>query len=148
VIRDSVLVIATHYGPDGLGIESWWGARFSPPVQTGPGAHLAPCTVHYVPDLFLRGKAAGTCCYLEYTYTYNLPLGLHTLFYGELINKRHENNFRILDFPWQIETKAIKKFPAFKGPLVHNRAQTFVWEAYPRSGVFTVQLQVLFLQCP
>jgi len=29
--------IATGYGLDGPGIESRWGARFSPPVQTGPG---------------------------------------------------------------------------------------------------------------
>jgi len=33
--------MATHYGLDGPGIESWWGARFSTPVQTGPGAHPA-----------------------------------------------------------------------------------------------------------
>ena len=31
--------IATRYGLDGPGIESRWGARFSAPVQTGPGAH-------------------------------------------------------------------------------------------------------------
>jgi hypothetical protein len=37
--RDSVVDIATRYGLDGLGIESRWGARFSLPVQTGPGAH-------------------------------------------------------------------------------------------------------------
>jgi len=32
----------TGYGLDGPGIESRWGARFSAPVQTGPGAHTAP----------------------------------------------------------------------------------------------------------
>ena len=37
--------IATGYGLDGPGIESRWGARFSPPVQTGPGAHPASCTM-------------------------------------------------------------------------------------------------------
>jgi hypothetical protein len=36
---DSVLGIATCYGLDGLRIESRWGARFSVPIQTGPGAH-------------------------------------------------------------------------------------------------------------
>jgi hypothetical protein len=35
--------IATGYGLDGPGIESWWGARFSAPVQTGLGAHPASC---------------------------------------------------------------------------------------------------------
>jgi len=30
---------------DGTGIESRWGARFSAPVQTGPGAHPAPYTM-------------------------------------------------------------------------------------------------------
>ena len=37
--------IATGYGLDGLGIESRWGAKFSAPVQTGPGAHPASCTM-------------------------------------------------------------------------------------------------------
>jgi hypothetical protein len=37
--------IATGYGLDGPGIESRWGARLSAPVQTGPGAHPASCTM-------------------------------------------------------------------------------------------------------
>jgi len=37
--------IATDYGLDGPGIESWWGARFSAPVQTGRGAHPASYTM-------------------------------------------------------------------------------------------------------
>jgi hypothetical protein len=36
--------IATDYGLDGLGIESRWGRDFLP-VQTGPGAHPAFCTM-------------------------------------------------------------------------------------------------------
>jgi len=37
--------IATGYVLVGPGIESrWGGARFSAPVQTGPGAHPASCT--------------------------------------------------------------------------------------------------------
>ena len=35
----------TGYGLDGTGIESLWRARFSAPVQTGPGAHPASCTM-------------------------------------------------------------------------------------------------------
>jgi hypothetical protein len=41
VVRDSSVSIATRYGLDGPGIESRWGARFSAPVQTCPGAHPA-----------------------------------------------------------------------------------------------------------
>ena len=37
--------IATDYGLDGPAIESRWGERFSAPVQTGPGAHPASCTM-------------------------------------------------------------------------------------------------------
>ena len=37
--------IATGCGLDGPGIESRWGVRFSVPVQTGPGAHPASCTI-------------------------------------------------------------------------------------------------------
>ena len=43
--RDSSVGIATRYGLDGLRIESRWGARFSAPVQTGPGAYPASCTM-------------------------------------------------------------------------------------------------------
>jgi len=41
----SIVDIATGYGLDGPGIESRWEARFSAPVQTGPGAHPASCTM-------------------------------------------------------------------------------------------------------
>jgi hypothetical protein len=43
--RDSSVGIATRYGLDGTGIESRWRARFSSPVQTGPGAHPASYTM-------------------------------------------------------------------------------------------------------
>jgi hypothetical protein len=40
--RDSSVGKATRYGLGCPWIESWWGGgRFSAPVQTGPGAHLA-----------------------------------------------------------------------------------------------------------
>jgi hypothetical protein len=41
----SVVGIATGYWLDGPGIESLWEARFSAPVQTGPGAHPSSCTM-------------------------------------------------------------------------------------------------------
>ena len=41
----SVIGITIGYGLDGPRIESRWGARFSAPVQTGPGAHSASCTM-------------------------------------------------------------------------------------------------------
>ena len=41
----SVVGIASAYGLDGPGIESRWEARFSAPVQTGPEAHPASCTM-------------------------------------------------------------------------------------------------------
>jgi len=41
----SVVGIATGYGLGGPGIESRWGARFSAPVQSGPGTHTASCTM-------------------------------------------------------------------------------------------------------
>jgi hypothetical protein len=44
---------ATDYGLDGPGIESRWGARFSAPVQTGPGSHPASCKMYRV---FSGGK--------------------------------------------------------------------------------------------
>ena len=43
--RDSSVGIATLYELDGPGIESRWGAKFSAPVQTGPGVHPASYTV-------------------------------------------------------------------------------------------------------
>jgi len=43
--RDSSAGIVTRYVLDGPGIESRWEARFSAPVQTGPGAHPASYTM-------------------------------------------------------------------------------------------------------
>ena len=43
--RDSSVGIATRYRLDGPGIESRWGARFSAPVQNGPGAHPTSYTM-------------------------------------------------------------------------------------------------------
>jgi len=37
--------IVTRYGLDVPGIESRWGARFSTPVQTGPGTYPASYTL-------------------------------------------------------------------------------------------------------
>jgi hypothetical protein len=45
VRRNSSVDIASRYGLDDPGIESRWGVRFSLPVQAGPGAHPASCTV-------------------------------------------------------------------------------------------------------
>ena len=47
---------ATRYGLDGPGAEFRWGARFSAPVQTGPGAHPASYTMGT--GSFLGGIAA------------------------------------------------------------------------------------------
>ena len=41
----SVVSMATGYVLDGPEIESRWGARFSSPVQTGPGLHPSSCTM-------------------------------------------------------------------------------------------------------
>ena len=41
----SVVGIGTGYGLDGPGIEFRWEARFSAPVQTGPGAHSISCII-------------------------------------------------------------------------------------------------------
>ena len=39
--QDSSVGIVTCYRQDGPGIKSWWGAKFSVPFQTGPGADPA-----------------------------------------------------------------------------------------------------------
>jgi hypothetical protein len=41
----SLVGIATGYRLDAPGIEPRWGAKFSAPVQNGPGAHPAFCTM-------------------------------------------------------------------------------------------------------
>jgi hypothetical protein len=86
--RDCVVGTATRYGLDGPGIESRWGVRFSAPVQTGPGAHPASCTMGNgtFPGVKRPGRGVD---YLphpapslkkEYSYTSTPPLGLHGLF--------------------------------------------------------------------
>ena len=71
VDQDRTVGIATHYGLNGPGIESWGRARFSAPIQTGPGAHPASytmgtgsspgvkqlgCDIDHPPHLVLRLK--------------------------------------------------------------------------------------------
>jgi hypothetical protein len=53
-ISHSVKQLATGWT---VGIESQWGAKFSAPVQTGPGAHTASYTMGT--RSFPGGKAAG-----------------------------------------------------------------------------------------
>ena len=50
--------IANHYRMNGPGIESHWGARFSAPVQNGPGAHPTSCTMNIV-SLYRRQSGLG-----------------------------------------------------------------------------------------
>jgi hypothetical protein len=57
VCQDSVVSIATLYELESPGIESRWGARFSAPVQTAPGAHPASYTMGT--GSLSRGKAVG-----------------------------------------------------------------------------------------
>jgi len=45
VYRDSSVSVTTRYALDGSGIESRWGAKFSAPVQAGPGSHPASSTM-------------------------------------------------------------------------------------------------------
>jgi len=49
----------TRYGLDGPKIESSWGARFSAPVQTGPGAHPASYTMGSESFLELKWPGRG-----------------------------------------------------------------------------------------
>jgi hypothetical protein len=90
--RDSSVGVVTRYGLDGPRIESRWAARFSAPVQTGPGAHPACYTLStgsfpavkrpehggdHSPHLATRLKKA-------YSYTSTPPLGLRSLSQGDL----------------------------------------------------------------
>ena len=55
--QDTSVGIATRYGLDGPGIESWWGTRFSAPVQIGTGLTQAP--TQWVTGLFPGVKRLG-----------------------------------------------------------------------------------------
>ena len=54
--RDSAVGIATRYGLDGPGVESWWGRDFPRPSRPALGPTLPP--IRWVPGLFPGGKAA------------------------------------------------------------------------------------------
>jgi hypothetical protein len=51
----------SHYGLDGPGIGSRWEAKFSAPVQTGPGAHTASYTIGTgsLPGVKRPGRGVG-----------------------------------------------------------------------------------------
>ena len=57
--RDSSVGIVTRYGMDGPGIESQWGARFSAPVQTDPGAHPASLSTGPFPGVKRPGRGVA-----------------------------------------------------------------------------------------
>ena len=91
--RDSLVGIATRYELDGPGIESRWGVRFSAPVQTGPGAHPASCTMGtgYLPGVKRPGRGVDHSppSSAEFEgrvelYICSPPLGLRGLLQGEL----------------------------------------------------------------
>ena len=54
----SAVTITIRYGLDGLGIESWCGAKIFAPVHTGPGAHPASYTMgtDYLPGVKRPGR--------------------------------------------------------------------------------------------
>jgi len=71
--RDSTAGIATRYGLDGPGIESWWRWNF-PQLTLGP----TQPPIQWVPGLFLQGKVEVAlrwppspiyCPYLTYAFT-------------------------------------------------------------------------------
>ena len=43
--RDTSVCVATRYGLDGPGIESWWGRDFPNQSRPAPGAHPASYTM-------------------------------------------------------------------------------------------------------
>jgi hypothetical protein len=56
--QDSSVGIATGYGQESPGIESWWGQDFSH-VQTGPGTHPAFCTMGTRSFLWVKWPGCG-----------------------------------------------------------------------------------------
>ena len=86
--RVSSVSIATRYGLDGPVIKSRWGARFSAPVQTDPGAHPASCVVGTGSFSVVKRPERGVDHPLhlaqrlkrEYKNTSIPPLGLRGLF--------------------------------------------------------------------
>jgi len=78
----SVVGIATGYGLDGPGIESRWVARFFAPVQTGPGAHPASCTMgtEYFPGVKSGGGVTLTPHPLEFRGQERVELYLYSPF--------------------------------------------------------------------
>jgi hypothetical protein len=57
--QDSSVGIVTCYGLDGPGIASQWGAKFSAPVQSGPGAHPTSYTMGTGSFLGVRWLGCG-----------------------------------------------------------------------------------------
>jgi hypothetical protein len=57
--RDSSVGAATRQGLDGTAIETWWGAKFSAPVQTGHEANPATYTIGTGSSLGVKRSGRG-----------------------------------------------------------------------------------------
>ena len=90
--RDSSVGIATRHEPNGPGMESRWGARFSALIQTSSGSHIASCTMGTgsFPELKRPGRDVDHPPHQaqrlkkEQNYTSAPHLGRRGLFHGEL----------------------------------------------------------------
>jgi len=86
--RESIVDIATHYGLDSEGSNPGVGARFSAPVQNGPGAHPASYTMVTGSFPGVKRPKRGVdhppplepWLKKEYSYISTPPLGLRCLF--------------------------------------------------------------------
>jgi len=84
--RDNSVGIATRYGLECPEIESRWGARFSTPIQNGPGAYPASYTAGTgpVPGVKRPGRGVEHPSSAEVKerveYTSTPPLGFRGLF--------------------------------------------------------------------
>ena len=85
--RDRVEVIATRYGLDGPGIESWWRRDFLHPSRAYPASYTIG--TGSFPGVKRPRRGVDNLTHLEprlkkqQGYTSTPPMGLHGLFYGE-----------------------------------------------------------------
>jgi hypothetical protein len=89
--RNSAVGIATRYGLDGPGSESWWGTGFAASVHTGPGTHPASHGIGIVSFQVVKRPRRG----VDHPHPSSAEVKERVVLYGEILGEKSTMYIRV-----------------------------------------------------